>query len=106
MSLGMPAGTALRRGRDTGVDSVFGRHHVPAGKARVVDGCGPSVRRRSLFRRLAGLTAVLLGVPVLTLGLTGATAAASGAGQVTMFPDISQPGRDHGRARRGPVVHQ
>jgi len=58
---------------------------MTAGRTQFVDGRDPAVKRRPLVRRLAALTAVLVGVPVLTLGLTGRTAAASGAGQVTIY---------------------
>jgi streptogramin lyase len=60
---------------------------------RVEDGTDPTTPRRRLLRRLAGLTAVLLGGPALTLGLTGGTAAASGAGHLTIYPvgSFTQP---------------
>jgi virginiamycin B lyase len=43
--------------------------------------------------RLSGAVAVLVGVPLLTLGLAAgaASAAASGAGSVTIYPGIGDP---------------
>jgi hypothetical protein len=64
---------------------------MKTGKTRVVERHDPSIRRRTLIRRLAGFTAVLVGVPVLTLGLTGGSAAASWAGHVTIYAGPSNP---------------
>jgi hypothetical protein len=66
---------------------------VSVSPAAAVDGPGATMRRRLLLQRLVGPIAVLVGVPVLVLGLTVGTAAASGAGVVTNYisPSISQP---------------
>jgi hypothetical protein len=73
------------RARETsgrmGENRLFGRHRALASQARSAEGRGPAVMRRPLLRRLAGLTAVLVGVPVLTLGLTGAAPLPPGPGR-------------------------
>jgi streptogramin lyase len=50
-----------------------------------------ATRQRPLFWRLAVVTSALLGVPVLALSVTAGMAAASGAGQNTMYRGISEP---------------
>jgi streptogramin lyase len=59
---------------------------------RLTAGPEPATRRRSRIRRLAVWTALLLGLPVVTVGLTVGTAAAS-AGKVTIYTGtgISSP---------------
>src|SRR5207302_2167281 len=51
----------------------------------------PAARRRPAVRRLARSIVLLVGLPVLTFGLTVGTAAASGAGRVTIYPGIYLP---------------
>jgi len=43
---------------------------MKAGKTQLIHRAYPVGRRRPLIRRLAGLTAVLVGMPVLALSLT------------------------------------
>jgi streptogramin lyase len=87
MSISMRAHLSSRQ---VGMRPVLGLHRVLSSEARVVAGPKPK-RHRPLIRRLAGLTAVAVGVPVLTLGLTTGTASASGAGQVTIYAATSRP---------------
>ena len=42
------------------------------------------MKRATLIRRIAGLIALLMGVPILTLGVTGGAASASGGGKWTL----------------------
>ncbi len=62
---------------------------IKAGKTRVGDGADPTRRRRPLLRRLAGSTAVLVRVPVLTLGVilpfTGSTVVSASSGVAYHF---------------------
>src|ERR1039458_7774436 len=64
---------------------------MKAGRTKVGAGADTTIRHRPLIRRVAVLTAVLMGVPVLTLGLTSGSAAASGAGHVRIYADIGGP---------------
>jgi IPT/TIG domain len=73
------------------VFGLLGRFTVSASAARVVAGSELATGRRPLIRRLAVSTAALVGLPVLTLGLTAEPAAASRAGTITIFAGISSP---------------
>jgi hypothetical protein len=56
------------------------------------EGSDPLVRQHPLTRRLAALAAVLVGVPVLTLGPSVGTTCASGVHQqVKLYRGISLP---------------
>ena len=63
------------------------------GKTQVGDRAEATIRHHPLLRRLAGLTAALIAMPVLTLGLTSGSVSASGAGQVTIYRGIYYPKR-------------
>jgi streptogramin lyase len=71
------------------VGELAGWRRVWKGPAGLVG--GPVRRWRSVARRSLRGLGVLAGVPVLTLGLTAGTAAASGGGRVTIYPGISYP---------------
>jgi hypothetical protein len=70
---------AQRSPGQSGMSWLVGRHRVPAGATQSGGVAGPPTKHRLLIRRVAALTAVVMAVPVLTLGLTGGSAAASGA---------------------------
>ena len=68
-----------------------GWRRVWASRARPTNGLEPVRRRRSVVRHPLRSLVVLAGVPVLVLGLTAGTAAASGGGNVTIYYGISGP---------------
>src|SRR6266700_3366866 len=65
---------------------AFVRYGVSVGGTRAADSPGHTARRRPVVRRVARSIVLWVGLPVLTLGLTVGTAAASGAGKVTIYP--------------------